>query len=140
MKELISELQNAKQCLYFGKDIIYGEISTREFKKFLKSRRIEKMTLDYGDGDEIYLSKQLEQWFFENHSVSFIRMSNTELYDFIEHDVPKQIICYSKYCKELPNERDRTFTISRSKPDEVWNVSMTPLAYKVQGYPALSDK
>ena len=52
----------------------------------------------------------------------------------------KQIICYSKYCKELPNEKDRTFTFSRSKPDEVWNVSMTPLAYKVQGYPALSDK
>lgn len=133
MKALVDHIHNVQEFRLKDTRYVSGIIDVISFQRLLNSRRIERMTIDYGNNENLYLVQNVDRWSFEQESVSFIHMTPLELFDFICREIPMIIYLYCKPYRDLPDEKDRVIQIS-FEDNMMWRITMTQTAYHAQGY------
>ena len=133
MHPLISDHYDVKKFRLKDTTYVTMLVDGFTFRYLLRSKRLERMVLDYGNNECLYLKQDVDRWLFEQKAVSFIHMTSWELFNFIEQNIPTMIYLHCKSCKDIPDEKDCLFQIS-NKDINIWRVTMTEAAYLAQGF------
>lgn len=133
MKAFFDEIRSVTEFRLMKDRYVTFLINGKQFLKFLKSHRIEKITLDYGNSYYLHLQREVDRWHFESKIISFIYLTGFELFKYLHKEIPVMINGYCKPYSDLMNEKDRQIQISHEDEDE-WRVTLTRHAFLSQGY------
>jgi hypothetical protein len=133
MKPFFTNIHSVREFRLIKDRYVTFIIDQKEFRRFLKSHRIEKLTLDYGNSSYMYLHREVDRWHFENGIVSFVYMTEIELFEYLNRETPSMINGYIKPFRELDEEKDQLIQISYEGEGE-WRVTTTRHSYLAQGY------